>query len=118
MTVMDVFGRHIPILQPFLQLPLFADMHWRKSQLRLLPLFAQIGILTRRHEFRGFDARMEQIIQNLSVHRRPGADAYACMVPVLRRDRRTGYKPFMRRLLYKSVQEELSPLPSGSDSSV
>ena len=73
---MVAVGRlHVPILEPLLQLPFFADLVRREAGARGDELFAQIRVHAQ--NLRRPDAVAEQVADDLLVHCRPGADAAA-----------------------------------------
>lgn len=72
MTVMYLRSLGVPVLQPFLELELRADLHGRQAVTSLPALLAETAI--RADNFGGRDAVIEQVADDLHVHCRSAAD--------------------------------------------
>ena len=104
-AMMDVLRLHVPILQPFLQLPRAPDLIRREPGARDGKLLAQVCVHA--EGFRRLDRVREQVAQDLHVHRRPGADGGTERMLVLRRQRGIRHQPFVIRLLDERIEEKL-----------
>src|SRR5256714_2613803 len=96
---------HVPVFEPFLQLPGLARLHrgharaQRREFRRELTVYAE--------SLRGADAVLEEVADDLGVHRGACADRDAAGVNVLRRERGARDHPLVYGLFDERVGEEL-----------
>ena len=102
--MMNLLRLHVPVFEPFLQLPGAADLVRREAGASGGKLFPQVLVLT--ENLCGFDRVGEQVAEDLHVHRRPGANGGAERVLVLGRDGWIGDEPFVFRFFDQCVEEE------------
>ena len=104
-TVLNLRGLHLPVLQPFLKLASVADLQ------RCQPRAGRGGFhpefLVDAENLRCLDAMIEQVAEDLHVHRRPRADASPTRVSVFGRERRASHQPPVLRFLDERIEEEL-----------
>src|SRR5437763_1624503 len=96
---------HVPVFEPLLQLPCLARLHRGHAREQRREFRREVSINA--ENTRGLDAVVEEIADDLRVHRRACADGDAAGMNVLRRERGAGDEPLVYRLLDERVGEEL-----------
>ena len=115
MTVLRLGRLQIPIVEPLLQLAARADLQWGQPLPRPRELAAEIRIAF--EDLRGALATVEQIAQNLHIHRRSRTNTDSSRpMGIFGRKGRTGDEPSAPRFFDQGIEEKLGrPLEDGID---